>query len=202
MKRTPLFSPLTKAVFLSVFNVIAAAVIYRSLYKTGWVTHHYDLRDPDSVNLVPVIVEPIAVLCVLAYWVWRTPFLYRLMFVLAHDPGAVRGRLRRLRSVFHPDLPSENDVKEGNKPSSHSSPKSPPKLICHLPATPLPTSDVHNVSSVYIHAYCLLQFAAIAQDLKKRFAAAIDLPYPANPTHPLLFNTRDVHNVSSVYIHV
>jgi hypothetical protein len=83
VKRTPLFSSLAKAVFLSGFNVIAAAVIYRYLYKTGWVTHHYDLRDSDSIKLVPVIVEPIAVLCVLAYWVWRTPFLYRLMFVLA-----------------------------------------------------------------------------------------------------------------------
>jgi hypothetical protein len=83
VKRAPFLSPLVKAVFLSVFNVIAAAVIYRFLYKTGWVTHHYDLRDPDSINLVPVIVEPFAVLCVLAYWVWRTPFLYRLLFVLA-----------------------------------------------------------------------------------------------------------------------
>jgi hypothetical protein len=83
VKRTPLFSPLVKAIFLSVFNVIAAAVIYRFLYQTGWVTHHYDLRDRDSINLAPVIIEPVAVLCVLAYWVWRTPFLYRLMFVLA-----------------------------------------------------------------------------------------------------------------------
>jgi hypothetical protein len=82
MKRTPWFSLTTKAVFLSALNIIAAVVIYRFLYNGGWVTHHYDLSDPDSVNLVPVIVEPIAVLCVLAYWVWRTPFLYRLLFVM------------------------------------------------------------------------------------------------------------------------
>ena len=76
-------------------NLIAAAVIYRFLYKDGWVTHHYDLRDPDSINLVPVIVEPIAVLCVLAYWVWRTPLLLSAPVRPGHDPGSVRGLPRR-----------------------------------------------------------------------------------------------------------
>jgi len=68
---------------VSLLNIIAAALIYRALYKGGWLTHHYDLRDSDSLNLVPVIFEPIAVLSVLAYWIWRTSFLYRLMLILA-----------------------------------------------------------------------------------------------------------------------
>jgi hypothetical protein len=68
---------------VSLLHIIAAAVIYRGLYKGGWLSHHYDLGDSDSLNLIPVIFEPIAVLSVLAYWIWRTSFLYRLMLVLA-----------------------------------------------------------------------------------------------------------------------
>ena len=68
---------------VSLLHIIAAAVIYRFLYKGGWLTHHYDLRDSDSFNLIPVIFEPIAVLSVLTYWIWRTSLLYRLMLILA-----------------------------------------------------------------------------------------------------------------------
>jgi len=32
---------------------------------------------------VLAIFEPIAFVCVMAYWVWRRSFLYRLVFILA-----------------------------------------------------------------------------------------------------------------------
>jgi len=68
---------------VSLLHIISAALIYRGLYKGGWLTHHYRLHDSDNINLFPVIFEPIAILCVIAYWIWRTRFFYRLMFILA-----------------------------------------------------------------------------------------------------------------------
>jgi hypothetical protein len=56
-------------------------LVYRLLISGGWITHHYDLRDPDVVNLVLAIVEPILVLVVVAYWIWRTAPLYRALFI-------------------------------------------------------------------------------------------------------------------------
>ena len=70
-------------VSLSLFQLIAAVVIYRFLNSGGWLTHRYDLSDPNSLNLVPVIFEPIAVLTVLFYWIRRTPLLYRLLVITA-----------------------------------------------------------------------------------------------------------------------
>jgi len=72
----------TKAVIYSAVVLIGAIWVYRFLNSGGWLTHHYQLNDPDSLNLIPVIFEPIAVLGVIAYWIWRTRSLYRLLFVL------------------------------------------------------------------------------------------------------------------------
>jgi hypothetical protein len=33
------------------------------------------------INLVLAIVEPVVVLCVISYWIWRTRFFYRILFV-------------------------------------------------------------------------------------------------------------------------
>ncbi|MFN2621970.1 MAG: hypothetical protein ABR611_03910 [Chthoniobacterales bacterium] len=71
----------TKPIIYSVLNLIGAAAVYRLLISGGWVTHHYDLLDPDVINLVLVIVEPLVVLCVISYWLWQTAFLYRLLFI-------------------------------------------------------------------------------------------------------------------------
>ena len=60
---------------------MGAAAVYRLLISGGWLTHHYDLHDPDSVNLVLAIVEPLVALCVISYWIWRTRFLYQLLFI-------------------------------------------------------------------------------------------------------------------------
>lgn len=70
-----------KPIIYSVVNLISAGVVYRLLISGGWLTHHYDLHDPDAINLVLAIVEPLVVLAVVSYWIWRTPVLYRLLFI-------------------------------------------------------------------------------------------------------------------------
>jgi len=49
----------------------------------GWLTNHYQLDDPNTINLALAIFEPIAIVSVIAYWIWRKSFLYRLMSILA-----------------------------------------------------------------------------------------------------------------------
>jgi hypothetical protein len=71
-----------KPIIYSAVILIGAIWVYRFLNSGGWLTHHYQLNDPDSLNLIPVIFEPIAVLGVIAYWIWRTRLLYRLLFFL------------------------------------------------------------------------------------------------------------------------
>jgi hypothetical protein len=73
--------PLKPALF-SIVHLIAATAIYRYLITGGWLTNHYHLDDPNIVNLVLAIFEPIAIVSVIAYWVWRKSFLYRLMSIL------------------------------------------------------------------------------------------------------------------------
>ncbi|HZE12392.1 MAG TPA: hypothetical protein VE086_01425 [Chthoniobacterales bacterium] len=70
-----------KPIIYSVLNLIGAVWVYRLLISGGWLTHHYDLRDPDSINLVLAIVEPLVGLCVISYWIWRTRLFYRLLFI-------------------------------------------------------------------------------------------------------------------------
>jgi hypothetical protein len=72
-----------RAKLFSVVHVVAATAVYRYLITGGWLTNHYQLNDPNIVNLVLAIFEPIAIVSVIAYWVWRKPFLYRLMSILA-----------------------------------------------------------------------------------------------------------------------
>jgi hypothetical protein len=74
--------PRWKAILLSAVHLVAAAAVYRHLISGGWLTNRYHLNDPNIVNLLLAIFEPIAVLSVLAYWLARTSFLYRFMFVL------------------------------------------------------------------------------------------------------------------------
>ena len=49
----------------------------------GWLTNHYQIDDPNIVNLVLAIFEPITIVSVIAYWLWRKSFLYRLVSILA-----------------------------------------------------------------------------------------------------------------------
>ena len=61
-------------------NLVAAAWVYWYLITGGWLTNRYQLGDPNIINLVLAFFEPIAVLAVVAFWIWRTRALYRLLF--------------------------------------------------------------------------------------------------------------------------
>jgi hypothetical protein len=71
-----------KAASFSAIHVIAASAVYYHLITGGWLMTHYSLDDLNVVNLILATVEPIAILGVIAYWIWRTPFLYRLLVIL------------------------------------------------------------------------------------------------------------------------
>jgi hypothetical protein len=74
-------SPL-RAGLISVVHVTVATAVYRYLITGGWLTNYYQLNDPNIVNLLLAIFEPIAVLAVLAYWISRKQSLYRLISIL------------------------------------------------------------------------------------------------------------------------
>jgi hypothetical protein len=77
-----MMSPKLKAGLITLVHVVAAAAVYRYLVTGGWLTNHYQLNDPNIVNLVLAIFEPIAVVSVIAYWLLRKPALYRLISIL------------------------------------------------------------------------------------------------------------------------
>jgi hypothetical protein len=77
-----MMSPKVKAVWISVVHLVAATAVYRHLITGGWLTNHYQLNDPNIVNLVLAIFEPVAVVSVIAYWLLRKPALYRLISIL------------------------------------------------------------------------------------------------------------------------
>jgi hypothetical protein len=72
-----------KASLFSVVHLIAAIAVYRYLVTGGWLTNRYRLDDPNIINLALAIFEPIAIVSVIAYWIWRKSFLYRLISILA-----------------------------------------------------------------------------------------------------------------------
>ena len=71
-----------KAGIISCIHVVAAFWVYRHLISGGWLTNQYHLNDPQIVNLILAIFEPIAVISVILYWLWRKPGFYRLMSIL------------------------------------------------------------------------------------------------------------------------
>ena len=68
--------------FYSAVNIIAAVAVYWHLINGGWLMNEYRLDDPNIVNLVLAIFEPVAILSVIAYWIWRTTFLRRLVAIM------------------------------------------------------------------------------------------------------------------------
>ena len=72
----------SKAALISVLHVVAATAVYRHLITGGWLTNHYQLNDPNVVNLVLAIFDPIAIVSVIAYWLFRKRFFYRLISIL------------------------------------------------------------------------------------------------------------------------
>src|SRR5450755_2258114 len=81
-RQPPRLSPKLKATVISVIHLVAAAAVYQYLITGGWLTNRYQLNDPNIVNLALAIFEPIAVVSVIAYWLFRKPFLYRLLSIL------------------------------------------------------------------------------------------------------------------------
>jgi hypothetical protein len=77
-----MMSPKLKAGLITLVHVIAATAVYRYLITGGWLTNHYQFNDPNIVNLLLAIFEPIAIISVIAYWLLRKPGLYRLMSIL------------------------------------------------------------------------------------------------------------------------
>ena len=71
-----------KAALYSAVNIIAAVAVYWHLINGGWLMNQYQLDDPNIVNLVLAIFEPVAILSVIAYWIWRTAFLRRLVAIM------------------------------------------------------------------------------------------------------------------------
>ncbi len=75
-------SPPFKAALISAVHLIAATAVYRHLITGGWLTNRYQFDDPNIVNLLLAIFEPIAIVSVIGYWLWRKSFLYRLISIL------------------------------------------------------------------------------------------------------------------------
>lgn len=71
-----------KAALYSAVNIIAAVAVYRHLINGGWLMNEYRLDDPNIVNLVLAIFAPVAILSVIASWIWRTAFLRRLVAIM------------------------------------------------------------------------------------------------------------------------
>ncbi len=63
-------------------HVVTVSATCRHLITGGWLTNHYQHNDPNIVNPVLAIFEPIAIVSVVAYWLWRKHFLYRLISIL------------------------------------------------------------------------------------------------------------------------
>ncbi len=70
-----------RSIIYSAINLIAALAIYSHLISGGWLRTRYELSDPNIVNLLLAIYEPVAVVVVLAYWVRRSRALYRALFI-------------------------------------------------------------------------------------------------------------------------
>jgi len=75
-------TPLMKDVLCSFGNLIAAVAVYWHLINGGWLTNRYQLIAANVGNLALAIFEPIAVVSVTAFWIWRTPSLRRFMSIL------------------------------------------------------------------------------------------------------------------------
>ena len=72
----------TKPIIYSTVILIGAIWTYRFLYTGGWLTNpYYRLNDPDIVNLLVAIFEPIAMAAVIAYWISRRRNFYRFLFI-------------------------------------------------------------------------------------------------------------------------
>ena len=106
-----MMSPKLKAGLITLVHVVAATAVYRYLITGGWLTNQYQLNDPNIVNLVLAIFEPIAIVSVIAYWLWRKSFLYRLISILCLVQILIGAGFLIFFLLFALTLACENDVK-------------------------------------------------------------------------------------------
>jgi hypothetical protein len=76
-----IFEVKLKPVIYTIVNLVVAIWVLRLLQTGGWLTHHYEWNDPNAINFLLMLLEPVVVLFVIAYWIWRTPGLYRVLFI-------------------------------------------------------------------------------------------------------------------------
>ncbi len=99
-----------KAGVFSAVNVIAALWVYRYLISGGWLTNHYHLNDPNLINLVLAIFEPIAVAQRFGLLdKGKTVYLSVALDLRGHSTIDWR-RVRAVHSLLRPDLEAETDV--------------------------------------------------------------------------------------------
>lgn len=75
-------SHLMKAGLLSALHIVVAIAVYWHLITGGWLTSSYRVNDPNIVNLLLAIFEPVAVASVVIYWISKKRFAYRLLVSL------------------------------------------------------------------------------------------------------------------------
>ncbi len=71
-----------KAAALSILHLAVGGAVYFHLITGGWLTTRYALDDPNAVNLVLALFEPIALLSVIAYWLRPNQARYRVVWIL------------------------------------------------------------------------------------------------------------------------
>jgi hypothetical protein len=77
----PLLRP--AVIIVCLIHLLFAGIIYRYLILDGWLTNpYYHWTDPDDINLVLAISEPLCVLAVIALVATRKPFFYKLLLDL------------------------------------------------------------------------------------------------------------------------
>ena len=72
-----------KAALFSFIQIASATAVFYHLVTGGWLHCHYQWNDPNIVNLLLALFEPVAVASVLVYWFWRSALLYRVLVFLS-----------------------------------------------------------------------------------------------------------------------
>jgi len=74
----PFFGP--RVILVCLLHLLIAGAFYRALIIGGWLTNsYYRWDDPDDINLVLAIFEPVCAVLVIAMLFTRRRFLYKLL---------------------------------------------------------------------------------------------------------------------------
>jgi hypothetical protein len=61
------------------FHLLVAGGIYWHLVSGGWLSVHYEWRDPNNINLVLALLEGLVVALVIALLATRSRFVHRFL---------------------------------------------------------------------------------------------------------------------------